>query len=128
MLTRFSVGNFCSFNKNQTLTIISGAIQNKKERLFKTKDFKLLKFASIFGANASGESNFIKAMKYAQNIVMFGMEHPFFEEKKYSYNRLNPKSKDESSYFEFEICIDNEIYAYGFEILVFQKKYVKSGL
>lgn len=128
MLTRFTVGNFCSFDKNQTLSLISGSIQNKKERLFKTKDFKLLKFASIFGANASGKSNFIKAMEYAQAAVMVGMEHPLFEVKKYSYNRLSPKNKDKTSYFEFEICIDDEIYAYGFEILIFQKRVCEEWL
>ena len=107
MLTRFTVGNFCSFDKNQTLSLISGSIQNKKERLFKTKDFKLLKFDSIFDANDSGKSNFIKAMEYAQAAVMVGMEHRLFEVKRYSYNRLSPKNKDKTSYFEFEICIDD---------------------
>lgn len=128
MLTRFTVGNFCSFDKNQTLSLIAGSIQNKKERLYKTKDFKLLKFASIFGANASGKSNFIKAMEYAQTAIMAGMNYPFFEEKKYSYNRLNVMNKDKTSYFEFEICIDGEIYAYGFEVLIFQKKICEEWL
>ena len=73
MLSRFTVGNFCSFDKNQTLSLIAGSIQNHKERLYQTNDFKLLKFASIYGANAAGKSNFIKAMDYAQTAIIVGV-------------------------------------------------------
>lgn len=68
MLSRFTVSNFCSFNfdKNQTLSLVAGSIQNHKERLYQANDFKLLKFTSIYGANAAGKSNFIKAMNYAR--------------------------------------------------------------
>lgn len=128
MLSRFTVGNFCSFDKNQTLSLIAGSIQNHKERLYSTKDFKLLKFGSIFGANAAGKSNFIHAMNYAQAAIIVGTENELFEEKKDNYFRLNPENKTKPSYFEFEICIDGEIYAYGFEIIIFQKKITEEWL
>lgn len=128
MLSRFTVGNFRSFDKNQTLSLIAGTIQNHKERLRQTNDFKLLKFASVFGANAAGKSNFIKAMDYAQAAIIMGTENDFFEKEKESYFRLNPDNKSKPSYFEFEICIDGTIYAYGFEIIIFQKKITEEWL
>lgn len=128
MLERFTVGNFCSFDKNQTLSLIAGSIQNNKERLFQAKDFKILKFASIFGANAAGKSNFINAMDFASHAIILGMDVPFFENNKESYFRLNPLNKDKPSYFEFEIFIDGNTYAYGFEMLIYQKKITEEWL
>lgn len=128
MLSRFTVGNFCSFDKNQTLSLIAGSIQNYKERLYQTKDFKLLKFASIYGANAAGKSNFIKAMDYAQSAIIMGVENEYFEDNKENYFRLNPENKLKPSYFEFEICIDKSIYAYGFEMIINQKRITEEWL
>lgn len=128
MLSRFTVGNFCSFDKNQTLSLIAGTIQNHKERLYQASDFKLLKFASIFGANAAGKSNFIHAMNYAQAAVVMGLDNNFFEDNKDNYFRLNPLNKEHPSYFEFEICIDGHSYAYGFELVIFQKKITEEWL
>ncbi|MBE6351592.1 MAG: ATP-binding protein [Treponema bryantii] len=128
MLSRFTVGNFCSFDKNQTLSLIAGSIQNHKERLYQANDFKLLKFASIYGANAAGKSNFIKAMDYAQTAIIVGVENEYFEERKDNYFRLNPENKAKPSYFEFEICIDKSIYAYGFEMIINQKRITEEWL
>ena len=128
MLSRFTVSNFCSFDKNQTLSLISSSIQNHKERLYQANDFKLLKFASIYGANAAGKSNFIKAMDYARAVILVGIENEYFEENKDNYYRLNPENKTRPSYFEFEICIDKKIYAYGFEMIINQKRITKEWL
>ncbi|MBK5263342.1 MAG: hypothetical protein JJE17_12365 [Peptostreptococcaceae bacterium] len=38
MLSRFTVGNFLSFNKNQTLSLIAGEVQKNKERLYQALD------------------------------------------------------------------------------------------
>ena len=85
MLSRFTVGNFCSFDKNQTLSLIAGSIQNHKERLYQANDLKLLKFAAIYGANAAGKSNFFKGMSFAQAAIMMGVDNDYFEDKKEDY-------------------------------------------
>ncbi len=128
MLVRFTVGNFRSFNKNQTLSLIAGSIQNHKERLYQLNDFKLLKFGAIFGANAAGKSNFIAAINHARAITLLKTDHPYFEYTKHDYHRLNPLNKETTSYFEFEICIDGAVYAYGFEMLIYQKKITEEWL
>lgn len=128
MLSRFTVGNFCSFDKNQTLSFIAGSIQNHKERLYQANDLKLLKFAAIYGANAAGKSNFFKGMDFAQAAIMMGVDNDYFEDKKEDYFRLNYNNKNKPSYFEFEIYIDGTIYAYGFEMILFQKRITEEWL
>ncbi|MEE3421622.1 ATP/GTP-binding protein [Succinimonas sp.] len=122
LLVRFNVGNFCSINDNQSFSLISGNIKNHEDRLYSAKDFKLLKFASVFGANASGKSNLIKAIQYAVTILLQGTENSFADSNRNNYFRMNPLSKNRNSYFEFEILINDCVYAYGFEISVFEKK------
>ena len=122
MLVRFNVGNFCSISDNQSFSMISGNVKNHKDRLYSAKDFKILKFASIFGANASGKSNLIKAIHYAVTILLQGTENSFADSNRNNYFRLNPSGKDRNSYFEFEILINDSVYAYGFEISIFEKK------
>ena len=128
MLSRFTIGNFRSFDKNQVLSLNAGIIQNHKERLFQKSNIKLLKFASIFGANAAGKSNFIRGMNYAQNAIIKGTDNRFFEERKNDFFRLNPNNKETPSFFEFEICLNDTIYVYGLEILMFTKKITKEWL
>lgn len=128
MLCSFTVGNFCSFDKNQTLSLTASAIQNNKERLYQTENGKILKFASIFGANAAGKSNFIKALSYVQHAVIKGLDNDYFEINKYNYYRLNPENKEKTSFFECEICINKTVYVYGLEIITFYKKISKEYL
>lgn len=122
MLVRFNVGNFCSICDNQSFNLISGNVKNHKERLYQAKDFKILKFASIFGANASGKSNLIKAIHYAAAILLRGTESSYVDSNRNNYYRLDPSNKNKNSYFEFEILIGDVVYAYGFEISMFEKK------
>ena len=66
MLIRFSVNNFLSFAEKQTLDLT--AVNTCKERLddncFSVCGKTLLKSAVIYGANASGKSNLIKALNF----------------------------------------------------------------
>ncbi|NCC65960.1 MAG: transporter, partial [Spirochaetia bacterium] len=125
MLARFTVGNFLSFNENQSLCLVAGSEERDTERLFKTEGLDLLKFASIFGANASGKSNVIKAMAFAQHLVLQGVGSIAAVNQFY---RLNPANEEKPSYFEFEIVIDGLCYAYGFEVLIAQKRITEEWL
>ncbi len=117
MLIRFNVNNFSSFNDNQEFSMIAGQVRNKSDRLFIGDSIKLIKFAAIYGANASGKSNLIKAMGLAKEIIV--KKIPSNSETYYS--KINIENKDKSTYFEFEIELDNKFYSYGFEILLSQK-------
>jgi uncharacterized protein len=124
MLVRFTVGNFLSFNKNQTLSLIAGSVQRYKERLYQAEDMRLLKFGALYGANAAGKSNFIRAMKYVSAVLFLGTEKVPND----LYFKLDPSNKEKNSYFEFEICIDGKIYAYGFEMLIASRQITEEWL
>lgn len=114
MLIRFNVGNFLSFNDVQEFSMIAGKVRSKSNRLYVDENIKLLKFAAIFGANASGKSNLISAMEFAQNVVI----HGFPKDTAWKYCKLASENKDKTSYFEFEIELDKRYYSYGFEAIL----------
>ncbi|MFA6784002.1 MAG: AAA family ATPase [Sphaerochaeta sp.] len=125
MLEKFTVGNFLSFNKNQTLSMIAGNVVKNKDRLFTADGMKLLKFGAIYGANAAGKSNLIKAMFFALKIIYQGTETI---ENTNKFFRLDDTNKDKTSYFEFEICLGKKSYAYGFEIMVAKQEICEEWL
>jgi AAA15 family ATPase/GTPase len=125
MLERFTVGNFLSFNKNQTLSMIAGNVQKNKDRLFLADDIKLLKFGAVYGANAAGKSNLIKAMAFAGEILHKGTGSIGNSNKQF---RLDDTNKDKTSYFEFEICLSRKSYAYGFEVVLDKKEITEEWL
>jgi uncharacterized protein len=124
MLSRFTVGNFLSFNKPQSFSMIANAVQQHSGRLFQADDMKLLKFSAIYGANAAGKSNLIKALEFARNVIVLGTT----ESPNTCYFKLDPKSKDLPSYFEFEICIDGNIYSYGFQMILAEREITEEWL
>ncbi|NLK49776.1 MAG: ATP-binding protein [Candidatus Cloacimonetes bacterium] len=73
----------------------------------------ILKSAFIFGSNASGKSNLIKAIHYAKAIVL---QEPNPLWNRTTYFKLCPNCPDKPSLFEFEMLIKRKIYKFGFEI------------
>ncbi len=73
MLLRFSVSNFGSIRDKQELSMIaSSAIKDEPSGLFEAPELrneKVLPAAVIYGANASGKSNFIKALAHMIALV-----------------------------------------------------------
>lgn len=112
MLIRFSVGNFLSFNNVEEFSMISGKVRSKMNHIYSDNKLKLLKFASLFGANASGKSNLVSAIDFARETVVLGI--PDMHTMKY-FKGIEGNKK-EKSYFEFEVKIGSSYYAYGFEL------------
>lgn len=115
MLLRFNVANFMSFDTEQEFSMYPGRVEKHKERIVKVGDSKALKFAAIYGANASGKSNLIKAIEAGKNIITRGIGS---EKYKMFYFRNNPLNEKIASKFEFEISISERKYAYGFEVML----------
>ena len=70
MVEEFSFGNFWSFKGIQTLNLAAAKIKSKNTELDDinvfpiNSDLSLLKSKAIYGANASGKSKFIDALKF----------------------------------------------------------------
>lgn len=117
MLIRFKVGNFLSFDEPQELSMISGETRSHPNHIHEFDDVNILKTSAIYGANASGKSNLIKAFKESKQMITLGVAI-----RANRYFRSSQKNKNEPSYFEFEFKTDGKNYSYGFEFLLSKQK------
>lgn len=129
MLIRFNVKNFLSFSaredgRTEEFSMLAGKVRSKKEHIYDDDKIKLLKFAAIYGANASGKSNLVKAIDFMRRTVLNGLPEGHTEK----YCKVNPANKEKESYFEIEIMLDKKYYAYGFEVILSQGKFVSEWL
>lgn len=125
MLIRFIVSNFLSFNSEQEFSMNTGQTRRYEERVEETDELSLLKFAALYGANASGKSNFVKAIDFSKKIIVDGIEDLNYEEFHY---KLDPKNIDKPTKFEYEIKIENNYYAFGFNVDLKNKKILNEWL
>lgn len=71
MLLNITIENFRSYNEPQTLSLI--ASENNGVNSVAISDIEVRKSAVIYGANASGKSNIIKAVQFVQWLLGSGL-------------------------------------------------------
>lgn len=115
MLVSFKVNNFRSFKDTAELLMKASISKEHPENLIETVwGTRLLKSAVIYGANAAGKSNLIKALVAAIMIVRTSTSRqidatiPFIEPFAFS-GIMNPYCS-----FEFEFIAEKKRYIYGF--------------
>lgn len=81
MLVRFSVENFLSFKNLTEFSMVAGKMTRHSGHIAVCNHKRLLKGAFIFGANASGKTNLIRAISFARNIVLNGIERTNCDKK-----------------------------------------------
>ena len=69
MLVRFTVGNYRSFKERQVFSMAAGKHSRLKNHLVVVNGKRLLKGSVLFGANAAGKSNLIKAINFGKDII-----------------------------------------------------------
>ncbi|MDD1605153.1 MAG: AAA family ATPase, partial [Methylococcaceae bacterium] len=69
MLLQFSVNNFRSIKDTVTFSMNASSSTDGNHR-FHINNHALLSSAVIYGANASGKSNVLKAMGFMRNLVL----------------------------------------------------------
>ena len=118
MLIQFTVGNFLSFKEKITLSMVKSAMHDLPENVIEaTDDFELLKSAVIYGANASGKSNLMFALRFMSFFAIdsFRSFQKGEEIGAFSF-RLSETSITKPSFFEIVFLIGGVIYKYGFEV------------
>lgn len=113
MLLRFAVENFLSFKELTEFYMIANDKESHHTHLCQILDRRILKGAFLFGANASGKTNFIKAIAFAHNIIIKGIEYTNFEKK---YFRIDSNYKNKPLVLQFDFFSNNRFYSYGFAI------------
>jgi AAA15 family ATPase/GTPase len=117
MLLEFSVGNYLSFREKKTLNLVASSISDYKETNIVTSErHTLLKGVVIYGANASGKSNFIRAMSTMKRIVMLSFSQSSTKSLDVTPFLLNSETEKSPSHFEILFEILGIRYRYGFEV------------
>ena len=117
MLLNFRFKNFLSFKELTEFSMIPSQVRSLKQHLKKVnEEISVLNFASIYGANAAGKSNFIKALQFSQTLIVSSEEKIRKSVVKESYYKGEILFKEKNSDFEFDLIIGEEIFTYGFSI------------
>ena len=122
MLLQFTVGNFKSFKDKATLSLEATTDDWREDdniahiAHIANPDLRLVKTAAIYGPNAGGKSNFIKAMVRFRRLVLNSSKDtqkgepipvlPF---------RLHSATEDAPTFFEAVFLTNAIRYRYGFE-------------
>ena len=75
MLVGFSVSNYKSFKETQSISFVASKITRHKEHVAIRNNRRILKSGLIFGANAGGKSNLVKAIRFSREIIVNGLDH-----------------------------------------------------
>lgn len=123
MIVEFSVKNFRSINEIQTLSFAATGLKSAKEyeyidtnNINSYGESPLFNTLGIYGANASGKSNIVKALDYFIDIItkqpssvsnLQSLCQPFLFQD-------NPEETE--SYFQIVIILDDRKYRYGLTV------------
>lgn len=115
MLIEFRVKNFRSFQDEQVLSLIANRDKTTlRGNCTAFGKLRLLKSAGIYGANASGKSNLIKAIDIMRDLVKDSAGFEPDRELPVTPFLLNGKSEKKPSVFEVVFLHDGVKYQYGF--------------
>lgn len=118
MLINFSLENVISFKTSQNLSMEASSLKKDSfldENLIKKKGKNYLKTAVMYGANASGKTNFIKSISKLKRIVLSSndLNHNFITDVA---PFLLATGDIQSSIFEITFIENNIKYRYGLAI------------
>ena len=128
MIVSFTLENWMSFRDPVTFSMVASRERQHGDRVPRIRKYntRVLPIAAIYGGNASGKTNFFKALSFAQSLVVKGVQpdspipvEPF---------RLGPRGADLPSRFVFELLVDETIYEFSFAVTrkaVLQEKLVQ---
>ena len=112
MLVEFKVANYRSFREEQTLSLVASKDTQLSDNYVDQGKLRLLKVVGIYGPNASGKSNLIKALSTMRDII----EKPGKpgERLPVAPFKLHDKYRNEPTSFEVTFIHEESRYQYGF--------------
>ncbi|MBQ4407008.1 MAG: ATP-binding protein [Bacteroidales bacterium] len=114
MLLDFTVGNFRSFYEKKTFSMEAQSLKEEpKENVAKELSYNVLKTMAFYGANSSGKSNLVNAIKMMKDIVLSSVKLNPQDKLKYEPFLLL-KDNSEPTFFEVSFLKDDFCYRYGF--------------
>lgn len=117
MVLEIALINFFSINEKITLDLQAANIQTKEARALDGNTFsvgneRLLKTVAIYGANASGKSNIIKAVKAAVDMILDS--HNYNEGDSFGFKPFKFGGNDVPSEFYIRFIVNGIEHEYSF--------------
>lgn len=120
MILEIRLSNFFSISDQITLDLRAGNINTAKSKvlsgnIFKYDDIKVLKSVALYGANASGKTNIIRAIRFCNSMIFQSHNHnenTIFNFKPFKFNGYGNKP----SHYSIRFVIDNIEYKYSFSL------------
>lgn len=118
MLVEFRVKNFRSLRDEQALSLVASSDKTLADTHTQATGLsavpRLLRSAVIYGANASGKSNLIKALQYMRGVVLESAARPPGAAFALQPFRLDAVASERPTEFEVTFILDGIRYQYGF--------------
>lgn len=117
MVLEIALTNFFSINERITLDLQAANIQTKEARaladnVFVAGNEQLLKSVAIYGANASGKSNILKAVKAAVDMILDS--HNYNEGDSFAFKPFKFGGNDAESEFYIRFIVNEIEHEYSF--------------
>nr|WP_297938751.1 AAA family ATPase [uncultured Lachnoclostridium sp.] len=113
MLIGFAVSNYRSFYQKQTISFLASKVARHKEHVTEIGNRKILKSSLIFGANAGGKTNLIRAINFSRNIILEGLDSVNLSKKHF---RIERDAYNQPGVFEYRMMVGEKEYSYGIVI------------
>jgi len=131
MLIKFVFENFLSFKKSTIIDFEGASIREIPENTVTISNVfpetKILKSLALYGSNASGKSNIIKAFNFTRNFVLTSVsDGKSFQNIPVEPYKLDPTTETKPSLFEVTILVEGIKYRYGFALT--QKEVISEWL
>ncbi|HRD82065.1 MAG TPA: ATP-binding protein [Saprospiraceae bacterium] len=117
MILEFSVENFRSIKNRQTLSMVAESSKAKGDNVFSmalpgNDSVRLLKSAVIYGANASGKSNLIRALGAMIELIVIRGASAGSPIRQYDPFLFSPETQDNPTAFELVFVLNNVKFKY----------------
>lgn len=131
MILEIKLKNFYSINEEIVLDLRAGNLKNQnaqklKNNIFGTNKEKVVKTVAIYGANASGKSNIIKAISLCCSFILHS--HNFNQNFKSHLKAFKFNSKDIPSTFFISFILDDIKYEYTYSMDLHEHRFLKESL
>ncbi|NQU65787.1 MAG: ATP-binding protein [SAR324 cluster bacterium] len=126
MIINFKVDNFMSFKDEVSFSLTASRERQHGDRVPKISKYqtRILPIAVIYGGNASGKTNFFKALNFVKRLVVGGTQPDSMIP--IETFRLDTDSIKKPSRFELELLINDSIYEFSF--IVTRKEIIEEKL
>lgn len=116
MIIQFTLENWMSFRNPVSFSMVASRERQHGERVPRVAKYptRVLPVAAIYGGNASGKTNFFKALSFVKNLVIKGTLPdsliavvPF---------RLDATMAQQPTRFSFQLLVEETIYEFSFAL------------